>query len=124
MRDTNPCRAAESGETAKSPAQQAQQLIALACQARLFEFALEGNDVDAHRLAAEIEAALEQVIDAESAAELSDACSAIESALATIVDSGMRLTVELADLPFEGVLGTARMPVLTAVLSSAREPRA
>lgn len=124
MRDTEPCRAAESGETAKSPAQQAQQLIALAGQARLLEFALEGNGDAAYRLAAEIEAALERAIEAESAAELTDACAAIESALATVVDSGMRLSVELADLPFEGVLGTARMPVLTAVLSSPQTPKA
>lgn len=124
MRDIDTCRAAESGETVRSPAQQAQQLVALACQARLLEFALEGSDEAAHRLAAEVETALERAIEAESAAELTDACAAIESALATVVDSGMRLSVELADLPFEGVLGTARMPVLTAVLSSPETPKA
>lgn len=118
MRDIDPCRAAGGGETAKDPVQQAQHLVALARQARLLEFALDGHDDAGQRLAAEIEAALERAMEAESGAELTDACAAVESSLAAVAGSGMRLSVQMADVPVEGVLGTALMPVLTAVLSS------
>jgi hypothetical protein len=45
------------------------------------------------------------------------ACASIESALEQIVSNGMKLSAQMADMEVDGVLGTARMPVLTAVLS-------
>jgi hypothetical protein len=98
------------------PARQAERLVALAREARLLEFALDGESDIARRLASELEAALELAMDAESSDELVTACASIEAALDQIVSNGMQLSAEMADMEVDGVLGTARMPVLTAVL--------
>jgi len=58
-------------------------------------------------------------MDAESPAELTEACAVLEAALREVLQGGMRLSAEMTDMAVEGVLGTARMPVLTAVLTAA-----
>lgn len=108
------CAAMGAGE----PASQAERLAALAREARLLEFALEGESEIAQRLATELESALELAMDAESPDELMTACAGIESALEQIVSNGMQFSAQMADMEVDGVLGTARLPVLTAVLSA------
>ncbi len=108
------CGAMMSGD----PARQAEHLAALAREARLLEFALQGDTEAARDLAADLEAALEQAMDAESPDELAGACSGLEAALQRVVESGMQLSAQMADMEVDGVLGTARMPVLTAVLTA------
>ena len=100
------------------PSSQAEQLVALAREARLLEFALEGESEIARQLASSLETALEQAMDAESPDEVMQACASIEAALDQIVDNGMQLSAQMADMEVDGVLGTARMPVLTAVLTA------
>ncbi len=100
------------------PSSQAEHLVALAREARLLEFALEGESEIARRLASSLETALEQAMDAESPDEVMQACASIEAALDQIVDNGMQLSAQMADMEVDGVLGTARMPVLTAVLTA------
>lgn len=99
------------------PTGQAERLVALAQEARLLEFALEGESDIGRKLAILLESALEQAMDAESPNELTEACSSIGAALGQIVDNGMKLSAQMADMEVDGVLGTARMPVLTAVLT-------
>ncbi len=101
-----------------NPASQAEYLVALAREARLLEFALEGESEIARRLATELEAALEQAMDADAPDELTTARASIAAALDQIVSNGMQLSAEMADMEVDGVLGTARMPVLTAVLTA------
>jgi hypothetical protein len=108
----------ESGTDHSDPARQAEYLASLAREARLLEFALEGDGVAARQLAVDLESALENAMDAESPAELTQACTAIEAALGEVLARGMRLSAEMTDMEVDGVLGTARMPVLTAVLSA------
>ena len=100
------------------PSNQAERLVALAREARLLEFALEGESEIARRLATALESALEQAMDADSPEELLTACASIEAALDQVVSNGMQLSAEMADMEVDGVLGTARMPVLTAVLTA------
>lgn len=109
----------ESGTDHSDPARQAEYLASLAREARLLEFALDGDGDAARRLAADLESALENAMDAESPAELTQACTAIETALSKVLAGGMRLSAQMTDMEVDGVLGTARMPVLTAVLSAA-----
>ncbi len=99
------------------PARQAQQLAALAREARLLEFALRGEGDTARTLASDIEAALELAMEAESPDELQKACADIEAGLQRVMDNGLQLSAQMADMEIDGVLGTARMPVLTAVLT-------
>jgi hypothetical protein len=108
----------EMGADHSDPARHAEQLVALAREARLLEFALDGDGDGARQLAADLESALENAMDAESPAELTQACAALESALGEVINHGMRLSAEMTDMEVDGVLGTARMPVLTAVLSA------
>jgi hypothetical protein len=110
---------AQSGTDRSDPARQAEHLAALAREARLLEFALEGDGVTERRLAVELESAIENAMDAESPVELMQACTAIEAALGEVLASGMRLSAQMTDMEVDGILGTARMPVLTAVLTAA-----
>lgn len=106
-----------SAQMSSDPARQAEHLVALAREARLLEFALQGDSDAARILAVDIEAALEQAMDAESPDEVVQACNGIEAVLLQVVERGMRLSAQMADMEVDGVLGTARMPVLTAVLT-------
>lgn len=100
------------------PANQADQLTALACEARLLEFGLEGDgDAAARCLATDLECALSTAMDAESPDELTQARKAIDSALKQVLKLGMHLSAQMTDIEVDGILGKARMPVLTAVLS-------
>lgn len=96
----------------------AERLTALAQEARLLEFGLEGDGEEARSMAAQLEGALTTAMDAESAAELTQARDAIDGVLARLGDLGMRFSAQLSDMELDGVLGKARMPVLTAVLSA------
>jgi len=103
-------------DTSNDPARLAERLAGLAREARLLEFALDGTSDGANRIASDLEAALEDAMDADSDTELLRAALAIESVLCEIIDHGMQLSAEMSDLEVDGMLGTMRMPVLTAVL--------
>ena len=117
MRDNNNGAGCAAMGTS-DPSSQAERLVALAREARLLEFALEGESEIARRMATTLESALEQAMDADSPEELVTACASIEAALDQVVSNGMQLSAQMADMEVDGVLGTARMPVLTAVLTA------
>jgi hypothetical protein len=96
----------------------AEHLTALAHEARLLEFGLEGDGSVVRGVATDLEGALTHAMDADSAAELTEARNAIDAALARLTALGMRLTAHLTEIELDGVLGKARMPVLSAVLSA------
>jgi hypothetical protein len=99
------------------------RLAVLAREARLLEFAFEGDaDAAAIASAASLESALEGAMEAELPEELSSACDELASTLADVVDRGMTLSAELTDVVVEGVLGASRMPVLSAVLTARAQP--
>jgi hypothetical protein len=100
------------------PTRQAERLAALAREARLLEFGLEGDTESARRLATELKAALEQAMDAEAPGDLTTACSSLKAVLEQIVRNGMQLSAQMDDMEVDGVLGRSRMPVLTAVLTA------
>jgi hypothetical protein len=100
------------------PPNQTDQLTALAREARLLEIGLEGGGDAARQLATDLERALTTAMDAESPGELTQARTAIDLVLGRVLSQGMCLSAELADMEVKGVLGMARMPVLTAVLSA------
>ena len=102
------------------PHNRTDQLTALAREARLLEIGLEGGGEAGGQLATDLESALTTAMDAESPGELTQARSAIDLVLARVLSHGMCLSAELADMEVKGVLGMARMPVLTAVLSASR----
>jgi len=104
-------------EGVSEPADRADFLTALAREARLLEFGVEGDGDDARRMAQEMEGALTEAMDADSADELSSARNAIGAVLTRLTGAGMRLSAHLSDIEIAGgVLGKTRMPVLTAVL--------
>lgn len=96
----------------------AERLTALAHEARLLEFGLEGEGTAARGVATELEGALTHAMDAESADELTAARNAINVVLERLTHLGMRLTAQLTEIELDGVLGKARMPVLSAVLTA------
>ena len=102
------------------PHKRTDQLAALAREARLLEIGLEGSGEAARLLATDLESALTTAMDAESPDELTQARTAIDAVLAKVLNQGMCLSAELADMEVKGVLGMARIPVLTAVLSAPR----
>jgi DNA repair ATPase RecN len=116
MRDSD-CGSALPDE-GTTPKDLAARLAALAREARLLEFALKGDSDDSRTLATELEHALESAMDAESPDEISQACAALENALGEVVNRGMQLTAEMTEMEVDGVLGRARLPVLTAVLTT------
>lgn len=104
-------------DTDPAPERLALRLAALAREARLLEFALEGDGSDGvHGLATALESALERAMEAELPEELAGACDELVATLGDVLDRGMALSAELSDIVVEGVLGASRMPVLTAVL--------
>ena len=100
------------------PHNRTDQLTAHAREARLLEIGLEGGGEAARQLATDLESALTTAMDAESPVELTQARTAIDLVLGRVLNQGMCLSAELADMEVKGVLGMARMPVLTAVLSA------
>jgi len=110
--------AASTDRPASASAEHADFLTALAQQARLLEFGLDGDGEAARGIATAMESALTGAMDAESADELHSARNTIDTVLARLTGLGMRLTAQLDDIEIGGVLGSARMPVLTAVLTA------
>jgi hypothetical protein len=115
MRDDS--RSAAPSATLATPESQAARLARLAHDARLLEFALCGDSDEARELAARLETALEDALDAEGPEDLARASRVLESALRDVTRLGLQLSAELSDMEIDGVLGRARMPVLTAVLT-------
>ena len=113
------CNAAGHAQSLDPP-NQTDQLTALAREARLLEIGLESGGEAERQLATDLESALTTAMDAESPSELTQARTAIDLVLAMVLKRGMCLSAELADMEVKGVLGMARMPVLTAVLSAPR----
>lgn len=113
---TNPCSGHDA--TTAEPTNHAERLTALANEARLLEFGVEGESDAARAMAAELEGALTTAMDADSADELTEARDAIDAALARLAGLGLRFTAHLTDMEIGGILGKQRMPVLTAVLSA------
>jgi hypothetical protein len=109
--------AAASGSDA---AHQAERLTALAREARLVELGLSGDSDVGHALAGRLETALEGAMDADSAQDLKRACASIEAVLGELFGRGMQLSARMTLMDIDGVLGTSRMPVLTAILSGPR----
>lgn len=114
---------ADTGErvvdAAPDAQQQAERLSMLAREARLLEFALQGDGDAARQVAADLERSLERAMDADTPIELQQSCEAIQAALDVAFGQGMHLFAQMTDMDVEGVLGVARMPVLTTVLSVA-----
>lgn len=115
MRDNDPPSACSAGAP-DDPARLAERLAVLAREARLLEFAVDGNSEDTRQLAGDLEAALENAMDADSAEELRQASVALQAVLGDVLGQGMQFSAEMTDLEVDGVLGRSRMPVLTAVL--------
>jgi hypothetical protein len=95
----------------------ADRLMSLARDARLLELAVDGDGDLLHRVAMNLESALESAIDAESPGDLMDARAGIDHVLNEIVERGLFLEAAMSDMAVLGVLGESLMPVLTAVLS-------
>jgi len=104
------------GKVVSQPRDQADHLTALAHEARLLEFGLDGDGDAARSLAADLKSALATAMDADSPAELTQARATIDQLLVQVVNQGMRLSAEMTDMEVKGLLGIARLPVLTAVL--------
>jgi hypothetical protein len=118
MCDHSAIRASQHPIELAEAASHAERLTALAHEARLLEFGLEGDGEAARGFASELEGALTNAMDADSADELTQARNAIDSVLERLIAHGMRITAHLTDIEVGGVLGMARMPVLTAVLTA------
>lgn len=113
-----PCPSHQTHSEQVDLAGHAERLTALAREARLLEFGLEGQGAAATGLASVLEDALTEAMDADSAVELTHARNAIDAALERLTELGMRLTAQLTEIELDGVLGKSRMPVLSAVLSA------
>lgn len=96
--------------------EQALLLTTMAHEARLVRLALDDPQESAQKLARDFEQAIEQAIDADVPAEAIDARRAIEAALIGLQAAGLKVDASLSAMEIEGVLGTARLPVLTAVV--------
>ena len=96
----------------------AERLTALAHEARLLEFGLDGDASAVQGVASELEGALTNAMDADSADQLTAARNAIRAVLARLTALDMRFTAQLTEIEMDGVLGKARMPVLSAVLTA------
>jgi hypothetical protein len=97
---------------------QAAVLADLALQARLLEFAVQGENDEARRVASEVRDAIEFAMDDETP-ESGCACAELACALAHVHAAGMQLNARLNEITIDGILGRSRLPVLTAVLAPA-----
>lgn len=103
---------------AMEPARQAEYLTLLAQEARLLEFALEGDGVDAQNAACRLQLALERAMDAEEGESVA-ATRELALALGVAYDAGLGLTARVNDVVVDGILGKMKLNVLTAVLTPA-----
>jgi len=99
------------------PAKQAEYLAMLAQDARLLQFALQGEDDVSRRIGDRLQRALEQAIDAEGPDEAEGAQRELEQVLAGARAAGMQLSAEIGEVDVDGVLGTMKMRVLNTVLA-------
>lgn len=100
------------------PREQARLLNALAHEARLIEFAVDGNGDDAQAVGAALERALELAVDADSESEAQRAQAALADALDAVKHAGFAVSAGVSRIEVEGALGLTLMPVLTAVLAA------
>lgn len=100
------------------PREQAKLLNDLAHEARLIEFAVDGDGADAHAVGAAVERALELAVDADSESEARQAYAALAEAMAAVRRAGLTLSAGVSRMEVEGALGLMQMPVLTAVLAA------
>lgn len=100
------------------PREQARLLNALAHEARLIEFAVDGNGQDAQAVGAALERALELAVDADSESEAQQAQAALADALDAVRHAGFAVSAGVSRIEVEGALGLTQMPVLTAVLAA------
>jgi hypothetical protein len=99
------------------PAKQAEYLAMLAQDARLLQFALQGEDDVSRRIGARLQRALEQAIDADGPDETEGAQHELEQVLTGARAAGLRLSAEIGEVDVDGVLGTMKMRVLSTVLA-------
>lgn len=99
------------------PGSQAEFLAALAQEARLLEFSLEGEDAESRTVGARLQRALENALDADGPDEVRDARDELEEALAGARAAGLRLSAQLGEVDVDGILGTMKMRVLSTVLA-------
>ncbi len=100
------------------PREQAKLLNELAHEARLIEFAVDGDGADAHAVGSVLERALELAVDADSESEARQAYDALVEAMIAVERAGFALSAGVSRMEVEGALGLAYMPVLTAVLAA------
>lgn len=100
------------------PREQAKRLNELAHEARLIEFAVDGDGADARAIGAMLERALELAVDADSESEARQAYAALVEAMAAVERAGLALSAGVSRMEIEGALGLMHMPVLTAVLAA------
>jgi hypothetical protein len=96
-------------------------LAHFARQARLVRTALSDDrrDADADAAAAGFQRALGQAMDADEDIETQAALRDLSATLRDARQAGLKLSARIEELQLDGVLGTQRLPVLTAVLSAA-----
>ena len=113
--DCNGLRALDALE----PDMQAQMLAHFAQQARLVRTALsdDRSDANADAVAAGFRRALGQAMDADADSETQAALRYLSATLRDARQAGLKLSARVEELQLDGVLGTQRLPVLTAVLS-------
>jgi hypothetical protein len=100
------------------PGRQAELLARLAQEARLVRLALSAARSDADRVACSFERALGEVMDADAETESERARLELVSVLAEVRNAGLIVSATLEEVTLDGVLGSQRLPVLTAVLSA------
>ncbi len=105
------------------PREQAKLLNEVAREARLIEFAVDGDGADAQAIGAALERALELAVDADSESEARQAYAALVEAMTAVRRAGLTLTAGVSRMEVEGALGLTHMPVLTAVLAPAGAAR-
>lgn len=110
--------------TTLEPAKQAQYLAMLAQEARLLQFSLAAEDSDSRRIGDGLQRALERAMDADGPDEASGAQRELEQVLTGAREAGMQLSAELGEVDVDGVLGTMKMRVLSAVLAPPAPPLA
>ncbi|MFO0100425.1 MAG: hypothetical protein ACK53J_00450 [Betaproteobacteria bacterium] len=98
-----------------TPVAQAQVLLRVAQAARLLHLESVGVTAGAG-MAAELELALNDAIDAEPGCEAEAATVRLVEVLTCARDRGLRVQAEISEMEVDGLLGLTRLPVLSAVL--------
>ncbi|MCA3222352.1 MAG: hypothetical protein ING40_04830 [Burkholderiales bacterium] len=98
-----------------TPVAQAQVLLQVAQAARLLHLESVGVTAGAG-MAAELERALNNAMDAEPGCEAEAATVRLVDVLTRARDRGLRVQAEISEMEVDGLLGLTRLPVLSAVL--------